>query len=152
MLLFRSGHYKIRFLAFGIVRWNDHRRSCWASHSLLGLDFGRWLHASFVGVVRWQRSLLLSQRLHGLKPNRSAHWHDSILLTFHNQCKKVRFPNEGSLICPPFKSMIIFTKKKTEKNWASGHTWSTTSYFSWILFLYQASSRSKIKRKFLNSG
>ena len=31
------------------------------------------------------------------------------------------FPNEGSLICPPGKSMS-FHKKETEKNWVSGQT------------------------------
>ena len=32
------------------------------------------------------------------------------------------FPNTGSLICPPGKSLILFTKRK-QKNWGSGHTW-----------------------------
>ena len=36
--------------------------------------------------------------------------------------KWIVFPDEGSLICPPDKSMILF-KKETEKNWVGGQTW-----------------------------
>ena len=36
--------------------------------------------------------------------------------------RELCFPDEGSLICPPGKSMS-FHEKETEKNWVCGQTW-----------------------------
>ena len=37
------------------------------------------------------------------------------------------FPDEGSLICPPGKSMSFY-KKETGKNWLSGQTWTVPGF------------------------
>ena len=43
------------------------------------------------------------------------------------QGKQYILPNEGSLICPTGRSMILLTKKQTEKVELSGQTWSSAS-------------------------